>query len=85
MRSDSRHFPIIDQSLSAPIVSNRVNCRTTALDGKSEPLGPPIHFWTQSGDQVSCYGKPVERTNEIIQNSDSLTQSDQLPREINEA
>ena len=30
------------------------------------PFETPIHFRTQSDDPVRNYGKPVERTNEIV-------------------
>ena len=36
-------------------------------DGNIGPtLKPSTHFLTQSCDPISRYGKPVERTNEII-------------------
>ena len=34
-----------------------------------------IHFRTQSDDPISCYGKPVERTNEIAYHAKSLARS----------
>ena len=38
-------------------------------------LESPIHILTQSCDQISCCGKPVERTNEIGLDMTSLVHS----------
>ena len=38
-------------------------------------LKVPIHFLTQSRDPISRYGKPVERTNELISRPISLVRS----------
>ena len=39
--------------------------RSQTHDQETDSGKVPIHFLTQSSDQVSCCGKPVERTSEI--------------------
>ena len=47
----------------------QVEAYLSAVEGPHTPLQEtakaPIHFWTQSNDPASCYGKPEERINEI--------------------
>ena len=42
----------------------------------------PIYFLTLSCDPISSYGKPVERTNEIISRPTSLIRSTGFPQQL---
>ena len=45
-------------------------------------LKASIHFVTHSCGQISCYGKPVERTNEIISRPISLVRFTGFPQQL---
>ena len=50
--------------------------------GVTDVLRPPIHFLTQSRDPISCYRKPMERTNETISRSILLIRSNRFPKQL---